>query len=419
MKVEEQQVGVGLITLCIILTPFARAGEMPIIIMAVLGLWKFFHNRDEVLKIKAVKYYSILFLLLWIPMLISAIDAVNFSKSIVSSLQYIRFYFAGIYIFFILRDRRTIDLVVKISSYVLLFWICDGLFQYVVGYDLFGFEKIYGRANGIFGKHLKLGLFLGAYLPILYFYIISNFKKMNIALVFVLATLAILLAGSRAGWVMLFVGLVGQLIVLYAEYRTFPKKIALVAFVVITVVISASYYALPSFSARVNQSALIFSMDSKLIDQALSTRLPIWETGWEVFKDNYINGIGAKGFRYAYNNYAKDGDIYVNEEMGIGAYHSHNIIVEIGTETGTIGLVGFMLFCLAFFRVWWISTWQQKFASSPFLLALLAVLFPFNTHFAFYGGAASQVMFWLLALLLATLYCSENGFSSDSRVCPR
>jgi O-antigen ligase len=146
-------------------------------------------------------------------------------------------------------------------------------------------------------------------------------------------------------------------------------------------------------------------MDKQLINRALSSRLPIWETGVEMYLDNPVNGVGARGFRYAYNDYAADGDIYVDKDRGIGAYHSHNLIIEIASETGTIGLIGFLIFCIYFTSVWLKAEKQCRFAASPFALALFVALFPFNTHFAFYAGAWTQVMFWLLSLMLASLYC--------------
>lgn len=407
-RIDQRKIDIILVVLCLLVTPFARAGEIPIILMALFGAYFFAINEKGIRRNEAVKIYFLLFLMIWIPVLLSIPGAANFNKTFVSGLIFIRFFFLGVFVILFINSKEKVDTILKFSSFLLFFWIFDALFQYVIGYDLLGFKQIAGRANGVFGKHLKLGLYLGAFLPIIYYYSVLNLKKRTTVFIFLLAFLTILLAGSRAGWIMFIVGLAGQLVLLYDRYRYFPKRLTLVFLVVIIGFVSVSYHSFPSFAARVKQSALIFSMDSKLVDQALSTRLPIWKTGLAMYQDNYFNGVGARGFRYAYNNYADEGDIYVDEERGIGAYHSHNIIVEIASETGTVGLVGFVLFCIYFTLVWSRSTGDRRFFASPFALSLFVALFPFNTHFAFYAGAWTQVMFWLLALMLASLTCPKS-----------
>src|SRR6185437_7465752 len=71
---------------------------------------------------------------------------------------------------------------------------------------------------------------------------------------------------------------------------------------------------------------------------------------------------------------------------GEGACHAHQIVLEILTETGGIGLA---LWLAAVVLAW--RTWQRVGAVArerafPVTLALGVMLFPLNTHLAFYSA---------------------------------
>ena len=53
--------------------------------------------------------------------------------------------------------------------------------------------------------------------------------------------------------------------------------------------------------------------------------------------------MGVRGFRYAYPNYAPANDHFVVSAeacgVGQGACHAHQLVLEVLTETGVIGLL--------------------------------------------------------------------------------
>ncbi|HEY5673710.1 MAG TPA: O-antigen ligase family protein [Malonomonas sp.] len=405
MKIDEQKFGIGLVLLCIIMTPFGRGGEIPLILMALLGAWKFFPQRKELLSLQSIRDYSLLFVVLWLPMLIASFDAVNLGKSVATALQFVRFYFVGIYIILLVKDRATRDLIIKYSSYILLFWIFDALVQAGFGRDLFGYEILPGRLNGIFGRHYKLGLFLGVYAPLLCTYLYLTKNKLKQLVGFTALVLVMLLAGSRAGWIMFAVGFIGFIYLLHQQHKIIRWRQIAVLIPLLLVVLFGSYQLSPAFAQKVKTSMLIFSGDVRLIDKAVSKRVPIWTTAWHMFQDNPVNGVGPRSFRYAYNDYAAEDDPWNNSNNdGTGAMHGHSMLVDIACETGSIGLVSLAIVYLLLIRAWLRAKREARFFASPFALCLLAALFPINTHFAFYSGAWLQVLFWLMALFLATLH---------------
>jgi len=109
----------------------------------------------------------------------------------------------------------------------------------------------------------------------------------------------------------------------------------------------------------------------------------------------------VRGFRDAYALHAPADDRWLQGEHE-GAFHAHQIVLEIASETGTIGLLIWLAGAALAWRAWrWSSPAAQARARVP-ALALAVTVFPFNTHLAFYST------FWGgLTLLLAALYAGS------------
>lgn len=161
------------------------------------------------------------------------------------------------------------------------------------------------------------------------------------------------------------------------------------------------YQTYPPFKARISQTLLVFDGDQKSIDTAISYRLPIWRVAVEMTAAHPLNGVGARGFRYAYREYADDNDRYVQEALSLGAYYPHQLLLEVGSETGLIGLLGFVFACWLLIYRWLKAGFVERMTALPYGLALLAVFFPLNTHYAIYSSHWSSFVFWLIVLYLS------------------
>jgi len=126
-----------------------------------------------------------------------------------------------------------------------------------------------------------------------------------------------------------------------------------------------------------------------------------------------FNGVGVRGFRYAYPSYAPADDHFVMIEPcgpGQGACHPHQLVLEVLAGTGVLGL---LLWLAA--SAWAIRAWRQvcegaRRQAFPVTVALAAMLFPLNTHLAFYSAWWGLLFAWLLALWCAALYAeAKNG----------
>ncbi|MDN5924349.1 MAG: O-antigen ligase family protein, partial [Xanthomonadales bacterium] len=175
----------------------------------------------------------------------------------------------------------------------------------------------------------------------------------------------------------------------------------------------------PKFDARIERTLMALHDTRAGLNKSLSGRLSIWTTSARMIAAHPINGVGVRGFRYAYPEYAAPGDRFVAEQHGDkGAYHAHQWVLEVLSETGVIGL---LLWCAGFAVAW--RTWRRADASArrrawPFTLALGVMLFPLNTHLAFYSAWWGLLFWWLLVLWCVAvrgLKTEDGGLSSRQR----
>jgi O-antigen ligase len=74
----------------------------------------------------------------------------------------------------------------------------------------------------------------------------------------------------------------------------------------------------------------------------LATRVFIWHTSWNAFKENPYTGVGLYNFQFVSKEYYSiDYRLYKDFVEGLSPHQTH---IEILTETGLIGLTGFLIF---------------------------------------------------------------------------
>jgi len=401
---------VVLVWFCLVLLPVGRSVEGPVAIMALLGLWSFAKGGWRECRQGGRGTFTLVMLLLWIPQLLALPDAANLSRSAGGALSFLRFYFSGYYIITSITSRRDVLRICRLCSYVLMIWVVDALIQSVAGTDLFGYTlRNAERVNGVFGDKLKLGPFLTLFAPILFFYARTRLHLVLQVVVFLATCAALLVAGSRSSWVMLLVIVAGYLVYLWSASRRFKLWHLLATAVAGVALLALCAAVYPPFQERMEQTALLFRGDRESVDTALSARLVIWDVAVRMIKDHPVNGVGVRGFRYVYPEYAAADDLFMRLSEGTtGPTHAHMLILEILTETGLIGLLGYLL-AVTLLVVRWVRLGREARALLlPFALATLAALLPINTHMAFYSASLAQVIYLLMALYHCDMASSEG-----------
>ena len=390
---------------CFLLFPFNRSVELPILIMTIGGGVLAYQYGRPFFREPAVRLFTLLFACIWLPMLFSIPDSYDLNKSGSASLSFIRLYLSGLFVIWALSKQNQASLLVKLLAGLTAFWVVDALFQSATGRDFFGYALVANRINGIFGED---GWKLGNALPVLApFLILALRRKLALMLLAALLTGAVVvLGGSRGGWVSF--GLV-CIWLIFSETQRRGVAFWKIGAVVALTGLAGTFAVLenPYAKQRLDQTLLIFSGDEAKIDQALSLRWTLWKDAFAMIDAHPVNGVGVRAFRYAYPEFAQADDpfISIDEKSGrqTGAYYAHQIVVEVTSETGLIGLAGLGLFYALLVRTWRQANPERRIQALPFAMAALAWIFPLNTHPSFYSAQWSTLIWLVIAILCATL----------------
>jgi O-antigen ligase len=86
------------------------------------------------------------------------------------------------------------------------------------------------------------------------------------------------------------------------------------------------------------------------------------------------------------------------------AFHAHQIVLEVLSETGAIGLLLWLAGAALAWRAWRYADEAARERARPAMLALAASVFPLNTHLAAYSTFWGSVLLLLAALYAGSLW---------------
>ncbi len=420
----DPRVATGLLLAIIALLPAEPLFNLPMIALAVLGLVQV-ASRRALLASPEYRFLCIAFLCTWLPMLASLPDAVNLGESIRKTASFCIYFLAGAYAVCAYRKYRQLAWVVAGVAAICGFWVLDALWQFQTGTNWFGISYPEGaRLSGMFYTG-RLGYLLASFAPLVYEAVRLASRRWPWSLVLLVPYfVTIALSGSRASWGALVIATVGYLLFQLCSpdrhtagrARRRPGRIAGVLVATVLAVTLAAY-AWPGvverawrvFEPRIESLTALWSGDREQIEFAIAYRLSIWETAVNMWSAHWLNGVGPRGFFYAYRDYNPEKDYYLIYDGTHGAAKTpHMQLLEIATETGVIGLMGYVILAIAFLtRLRRLERDAFRFVF-PYALVLITALFPFSGHLGFYGVLSSSVIWW-------TIIVNASAFTVASR----
>jgi O-antigen ligase len=386
------------------LLPFGRFAEFPLSVFALSlpFLWRSPQHRQRIRRIAVILIP--LFLCFWLPMVLSSFDSFLPEKSTLRSLAALRYLAAALSLSVLLRAESAHWRVLRWTSFLLVFWALDGFIQLFLGADLFGIAMHPDRLNAMFiHQYQFFGPTLAMLSPLLLEYARRRWHAWAWVASFSLILGAVLIAGMRSGW--LIMGLVMTVyLLLMLNHENRQLRVATVSIPVLALgVIFAGYLASPLFQNRVEQSLRALEGNGAAVDFASSERLPIFSTALRMYKAHPVNGVGVRAFPTAYIEYAEADDVHVFKSGGTqGAKHAHNLVLEVMADTGTIGLAGLLAGLMLVVAYWRNMRPAHRQEAFPYLLALVLILFPVNSHFAIFGTYLSSLIWMLIGMWAAT-----------------
>lgn len=199
------------------------------------------------------------------------------------------------------------------------------------------------RGWGFGGNSLNLASILSIVIPIVLVVILDNTFLLNLkkkfSIAFFCMILGVLAGKSRGAWLTL--SIVATIIILIYAMRN--KRLLVYGIL--------AFICLGGFFVTSNDYKNQFiSIADTTINNSNLARISLWKSSWNMIKDHPIVGVGLGQFGNEYQTK------YFLEKKFSHYNHCHNNILKIWTETGTIGLIGFLIMSLYIllsnFRIW-------------------------------------------------------------------
>ncbi len=364
---------------------------------------------------------SVLFFAYWLPEAVSAIDATDRMRALREALVDLRYLpflwivasavaseegrrrtFGGLAI---IVGIWTLDALIEaVTDTSPLFWAIDQAKQAISGRGMCTAEEVAAldRLSGVLGPcNLKLGIVLASLSP---FALDAAWRRYRRTGWFVAAStigLVILLAGARAAW------LTYGLVLAWTGWRLLGWKRLLAVFGLGAALLIAAALVSPPVAERLNRSTAVFVGNAEGVDHALSGRSRIWSAALCMVRTHPVNGVGARGFREAFP--VCDAEAGTLAVWGTGpALHAHQVVLEVLSETGGIGLLLWLAGAAMAWRAWRYADDAAREHARPAMLALAVSMFPFNTHLAAYSTFWGGVLLLLAALYAGSLLNRET-----------
>jgi len=390
-----------LLLLYIALLPTKTLFNIPIVILAGTGIILIYLDRNLCYKNDNIRKFGLVFLCVWIPMILSLPDAVNFQESFRKVLSFSAYYIMGISVIFLLTDEARKRYLINGMGVLLVIWCLDAVWQSYAGSNLFGYPYHGTSLSGIFYPKLRLGLVLAILSPFYFEFIRHHAKKyLWVTLLLIPYIYVIILSGNISSWVMLVISVILYIIYLYLSgfFSRLIKThviIALVICILGMVLLSNADKIFPKVNAiwiedRMHSMASLLSGDIDNSGASFQDRIMIWEGAIRVVSVHWINGVGPRGFRYIVDDYIITDDKYFISEVAHGSTHPHQIVLEVMTETGIIGVIGYLMFFILILTGAIMLSKAGNYNALPWIFPVIIVVLPFNMHMSTFFHIKNQ-----------------------------
>ena len=362
-----------------------------IILMTLVTCW---YRRHEISVPQSIRQYG----WAYVVMLLCVLPSALISNDIAVTTKY----FFNIWVWKVLvivpillfiKSSRKLYAILSVFFVYMGIDAVSAFAQYLLGYNL----GPGGRAGGVIhGSMMGLAMLLTLAFPLA---LIAAYDKAFPSYVRKLAVFSLfgMLLGmwgnqSRGSW--LFNGLSGILITLrYCFVNIRYMLVLLVAVVGIG-------YAFSSNQAYVARFESTFNIST---DGSNLGRIYVWEADKQMIMDHPVTGVGPGLWQKTYREHYK----LKQETQDLG--HSHNNLLQIASESGLLGLVGFLGFSIFMFCKSLIHYVKSR---NPYDLSIMvgfiSYLFLFGSIDYTWGNSSGIRMFWIVMGIMIQLKAIES-----------
>ena len=308
----------------------------------ILLLVLFFLTNIKFVKVN-LKEKKILYLLIliYIYLIFNSLISIDYKEGIFRNLGFIRFIILFIAINFFFSTSEINYKFFNVWSIVILTVVFDSFIEFIFGQNLLGYgDGLYaGRIVSFFKDEPIVGAYLLGFNFIVIGYLFEKLYRQNLGLKIVLFLIlffligCILATGERSNGIKAIIGLS---VFLFLNNKIGSKtKISIFLFSLFLtgLIITNSNY----LKVRYGQQLFDQLFDNSKRDQFIENNLylKLYKSGFAVFQDNPIFGVGNKNYRVITT---KNIETKINENYLLNT-HPHQIYIEFLSEHGLVGTI--------------------------------------------------------------------------------
>ena len=353
-----------------------------------------YNKNFNFLKNKTIIYFFILYIYL----IFNSFISIDYSVGVLRNLGFLRIIilFAAFNYFF--RDEGFFKKVITFWSIIISIVLVDVFIESFSGKNILGFGELYGkRVVSFFKDEPIVGGFLNGFYLIIVGFLLNELKYSKnyfIILFSIIFIISILLTGERSNTIKAVLG-ISIFFMLYKNLNVKKKIIIYLSMIVLILILvfNLSYLNLRYFNQTSNvKNTLYFNL---------------YESGFEVFKNNKLLGVGNKNYRIETCN-----DIQKNNKY-ICTTHPHQIYFEFLSEHGLIGtlIILGIFYKLIFSKI--LNTIRgNNYIKIGSLIYLILVFLPIIPSGAFF----TDFVLTLFAINLAIFYATDNKLNIFKKI---
>jgi O-antigen ligase len=299
------------------------------IFIAILFLNYIITNKNiELIKDKTLLYLLILSFFF----LASSLFSDYRSKSLLKTLSFIRIllFFLSIYYLILKTEEKKLFKLSKIVFFLSIFICVDLWIQYYIGQNFLGYTKQQaGRLTSIFGDEQIPGSIIFKFFPFIIYYLLllnkKNFLYRFKYLVFLFIYFSILITGERSSSLMATIFLI---LMFVFNFALINKKKFLIYFFIFFIFFAYLY----ANKNSIIKERIYFTVNTQLQNNIYKI---LFKNALVGFYKNPILGSGPQTYKYECPKYSNS-----------CSTHPHNYILELLTDVGIIGCLGFIIFII-------------------------------------------------------------------------
>ena len=318
---------------------------------------------------------------------------------IIRSLFFAKFLFLFPAVSILIDKKEILDKIFKFWLFIIFLLIIDIFFEKYNGANLLGFKSLdETRITSFFYDENVVGtlLFGIGFITISFFLQNEVNDKYKIILNFTLIIIlfSILITGERSAFyksVLLFM----LLFYFIDEQKLFIKKIYLLILIIsllvpLVMIFPNIIYKQTEFFKRV----LIVKNPDSISKRFENIKyFQHYDTAIEIFKNNKVNGIGNKNFRFEClkGKYFKENSKFTHHRCST---HPHQIHFELLSEQGLVGYLIFIFFLFSYFKKKFFIDLREKnifkITTNFYLIIFLIPVLPSGSLLSTFNG----LLFW-------------------------